>query len=218
MAHKDFTLLRHELQKLPALPPWGRPQGDNWDRLSNFIYRATTLQEVQRLAQGQAQAQKLDPAAFEAYAVRRWYNQQTHDQILQMFLAHPTVTPEENKKHHAIDFYLRGLPFDLKISRFPRAYPQSIHEAQQNPRHLVAWQYRHQSKQGRYHLGNRLFIILHHARRPEQTWQLRRNFDALAARIVDFLDSPTLLGLKITHQHTQKNHLPWSAVIFYVKD
>ena len=145
MTRKNFYAMRHELNKLTELPPWGRPQGDNWDHLSNFIYRAQTLQEVQYQARAKATAHKLDTATFEAYAIRRWYNHHTHDQILQMFLAHPDVTPEKNKKHHAIDFYLRGLPFDLKISRFPHAYPNSIVYAQQHPHHLALWQYESQS-------------------------------------------------------------------------
>ncbi|MBN1221144.1 MAG: hypothetical protein JXM69_19635 [Anaerolineae bacterium] len=145
MAHDHFNLIRHELGKLPELPRWGRVQENHWDRLSNFIYRVKTLRGVQRQARAKAQAEGLEVKAFEAYAVRRWYNQHTHDQILQIFLAHPDVQPEENRKHHTIDFYLRGLPFDLKVSRFPQAYPESIEYAQQHPHHLALWQYQNQS-------------------------------------------------------------------------
>ncbi|MBN1220245.1 MAG: hypothetical protein JXM69_15055 [Anaerolineae bacterium] len=73
------------------------------------------------------------------------------------------------------------------------------------------------SKQGRYHVSNRLFLVLHDLTRPEQTWQLRRDFDMLANLIVDFLNTPTLLGLTVTDQHTQEVYHPWAAVIFYIK-
>ena len=213
----DFNLIRHELNKLTEMPPWGRAQGDQWDRLSNFIYRLQTLQGVRRQAQAVAKAAGLSTKEFEAYSVRRWYNHHTHDQILQMFEAHAEVQPEDNRKHRTVDFYLRGLPFDLKVSRFPQAYPKSLKYAWQHRHHLALWQYEHQSKQGRYHTGNRLFIILHHRLQPELSWQLRRDFEALEILIQDFLDAPILLGLTLTDHHTQEVYRPWSGIIFHVK-
>lgn len=212
----NFNLIRHELAKLTTMPPWGRVQGNRWDRLSDFIYRVKTLRGVRRQARAVAQKERLAEQPFEAYAVRRWYNHHTHNQILQMFLAHPDVEPEENPRHHTIDFYLRGLPFDLKISRFPRAYPETLAYACRHPHHLALWQYENQSKEGRYHTGNRLFIVLHHPARPELSWQLRRDFDALQARITGFLDAPVLLGLTVTNRHTHAIYRPWAGLIFYV--
>lgn len=212
-----FNLIRHELNKLETMPPWGRVQGDQWDRLSNFIYRVQTLQGVQRQAQAVAKAARLPVESFEAYTIRRWYNHHTHDQILQMFLTRPEVQPEENAKHQSIDFYLRGLPFDLKISRFPKAYPESLKYAWQHRQHLALWQYENQSKQGRYHAGNRLFLILYHRAQPELSWQLRRDFEQLEHLIHEFLTAPVLLGLTVTHPKTQEIHQPWAAVIFHVK-
>ncbi|MBE7554483.1 MAG: hypothetical protein HS126_25835 [Anaerolineales bacterium] len=211
------NLIRHELNKLEVLPAWGRAQGDQWDRLSNFIYRVQTLAGVQRQAQAVAKAARLPVEAFEAYAIRRWYNYHTHDQILQMFLAHPDVQPEANQKHHSVDFYLRSLPFDLKISRFPKAYPETLKYAWQHRHHLALWQYENQSRQGRYHAGNRLFLILHYRAQPELSWQLRRDFDALERLIQEFLTAPTLLGLTLTNPKTQEIHQPWAAVIFHIK-
>jgi hypothetical protein len=211
------TLIRHELAKLENLPPWGRSQGDQWDRLSNFIYRVQTLQGLRRQVQAVARAKRLDIAAFENYAVRRWYNHHTHDQILQIFYTHSEVRPAENRKSHTIDFYFREIPFDLKISRFPRAYPETIEFARQNPHHLALWQYENQSQQGRYHTDNRLFIVLHDQSEPEQTWQLRRDFEALATLSQSYLDAPTLLGLRVTNRHTRQVYQPWAAMIFYIR-
>jgi len=205
-----------ELHKLTELPPWGRPQGNHWDGLSRFIYRTDTLDGVRQQAGRIAAANGLDQRAFEAYAIHRWYNFHTHNQILRMILAHPEVTPEPNRKHHSIDFYLRGLPFDLKISRFPRAYPLPFDFARQQPHHLAQWQYENQSKQGRYHTGNRFFIILHHAAQPELVWQVRRDFEALHARLNQFLSAPTLLGLTLPNQPSGEICRPWAVVLFCV--
>jgi len=213
----DFNIIRHELYKLDEMPPWGRKQGDQWDRLSNFVYRVKTLRGVRRQAQAVAKAERINENTFENYAVRRWYNHHTHDQIMQMFYAHPHIQPEENRKHRTIDFYLREIPFDLKISRFPKAYPEDIRHAWQYRHDLALWMYRHQSKQGRYHIGNRLFIILHHRTQPELSWQLRRDFDALETLVNEFLEAPILLGLTLTNHHTKEPYHPWAALIFYVK-
>ncbi|RME77066.1 MAG: hypothetical protein D6784_04415 [Chloroflexi bacterium] len=206
-----------ELNRLTGLPAWGRKQENRWDALSRFVYRTATLEDVRRQAQTTAAEHRLDAPAFEAYAVRRWFNFHTHNRILQMFLSHPDVEPEQNRRHHSIDFYLRGIPFDLKISEFPRGYPQSLAYARQNPHHLAVWQYRNQSRQGRYHTGNRLFVVLHHTIRPELTWQLRRDFDRLQMVIADFLATPTLLGLTIVDQQSGEVYRPWAGVIFCVK-
>lgn len=211
-----MSLIRQELNKLTTLPAWGRQQGDQWDRLSRFIYRVRTLQGVQRQAQAIARARALEVDRFEAYAVRRWFNHHSHDQILQMFLAHPTVRAEEDRQHHTIDFYLRDIPFDLKVSRFPQAYGQNITYARQHPHHLALWQYEHQSREGRYHTGNRLFVVLHNLAEPELTWQLRRDFGALEEKIRAFLEAPTLLGLTVANHKSGEVYRLWSAVIFHV--
>jgi hypothetical protein len=213
----ESNSIRSELNKLKFLPAWGRPQDDRWDRLSNFVYVEKTLRGVLGRTEVVARAEGLDVKRFKRYALRRWYNHHTHDQILQMFYAHPTVRPEPDSKHHSIDFYVRGIPFDLKISRFPQAYPESLEYAWQHRQHLASWQYENQSKQGRYHTGNRLFIILHHRAEPELTWQLRRDFETLARQVEGFLSAPVLLGLTVTNHHTQETFQPWAAVIFYVK-
>jgi hypothetical protein len=164
-----------------------------------------------------AKAKGLGLDAFEAYAIRRWYNHHTHDQILQMFYQQPEITPEIDPKHRTVDFYLRGLPFDLKVSRFPKAYPKSLKYAWQHRHHLVQWQYENQSRQGRYHTGNRLFIILYDRKQPELSWQLRRDFDKLESLVQEFLAEPTLLGLAVPHQGSGEVYLPWAGVIFYVR-
>ncbi len=210
-----FNTIRYELNKLPDMPPWGRKQGDTWDKLSNFIYRVKTLHGVKRQAQAVAKANKINIELFENYTLRRWYNHHTHDQILQMFFTHIDVRPEANTKHRTIDFYLRDIPFDLKISRFPKAYSQDIKYAWQHRHELALWMYHNQSSQSRYHTGNRLFIILHHRIQPEHTWQLRRNFEAIEGLVKDYLDAPILLGLTLEHQ--QDIYKPWAGTIFYVQ-
>lgn len=210
-----MSRIRQELNKLDRMPPWGRPQGNNWDQLSNFIYRVNVLDGLRRQAIAKARAERLDEAAFLAYVIRRWYNFHTHQEIFKLICDHPSVYPEANSRHHTIDFYLRDLPFDLKLSRFPRAYPRSLDEALANPADLIAWQYRHQSQEWRYHAENRLFVIFHHRAAPDQTWQLRREFDRLTALLHSYLDAPLLYGVSFEDKAGLRRQ-PWAGIIFCI--
>ena len=209
--------ISQELNKLAVLPPWGRPQGNDWDRKSNFIYRVTVLDALQRQAIAKAKADGLDEEAFLAYVIRRWYNHHTHQAIFDLICRHPQVKPEENLRHHAIDFYLRDMPFDLKLSRFPRAYPGTLIDAMANPVSLIHWQYQQQSKEWRYHTANRFFVIFHHRSAPNQTWKLRRDFASLAAPLYDYLDKPVLVGANFEDKDGIQR-TPWAGIFFCVVD
>ncbi len=208
-------LIRRELNKLDALPPWGRRQGDEWDHLSDFIYRVKTLEGLRRQARARAHAEGLDVQSFLAYTVRRWYNHHTHQQVLDIICAHPSVRRESNARHPTIDFYLRDLPFDLKLSRFPRAYPYDLDYALAYPADLANWQYRNQSQQRRYHIGNRLFVVFHDRANPADTWRLRRDFPRLESIIHNFLDAPHLVGADFVDKGGERRR-PWAGVIFCV--
>jgi hypothetical protein len=219
---QEQALIRQELNKLADEPSRGRVQGDGWDRLSNFIFREHTLAGVR--GAGRRATAASSPAVaprsvcgLHHFGAGTTTHTPTSAQLLQMFLAHPRGgRPEADRRHRTIDFYLREIPFDLKVSRFPAAYPQDLKYAWQHRHHLAAWQYAHQSKQGRYHTGNRLFVVLHHRANPEQSWQLRRDFAAMSALITNFLTAPVLLGLTVTHHQTGEVYRPWAGVIFHV--
>lgn len=207
--------IQQELNKLERLPPWGRKQANDWDRKSNFVYRVKVLDALYRQAVAKARADRLDENAFTAYVVRRWYNHHTHQAIFDLICRHPQVTAETNSRHHTIDFYLRGMPFDLKLSRFPRAFPGTIDEAMANPAALINWQYQNQSKEWRYHTANRFFIVFHHRTDPAQTWQLRRDFPRLESTLYAYLDAPLLIGANFEDKDGVRQY-PWAGIVFCV--
>jgi len=209
------TDIRAELQRLTRLPPWGRVQQDRWDEASRFIYQIRSLDELRQETRRVAMARGFPLQEFAAYVVRRWYNFHTHQVVLEMFCAHPRVRPEINPRHPSVDFYLDGIPFDLKLTEFPRAYPRSLDEARSCPQDLVNWLYREQSREGRYHVANRMFVVFHHAAAPERTWQVRWMFDRIESAVAVFLEHPVLLRADVfgpdgTH------HSPQAGLIFCV--
>lgn len=184
------TDIRTELWRLSRLPAWDRVQHDEWDAYSDFIYETYSLDDLRRKIRRAAEAFALPLDSFAAYAVRRWYNYHTHQVVLEMFCAHPRVVREEDPRHPWVDFYVDRIPFDLKLTEFPRRYPGSVDEAQADPRRLVNWLYSHQSAERRYHLANRIFVVFHHAQDPSRTWEVRRMFDQIARVVAGFLERP----------------------------
>ncbi len=184
--------IRAELLRLQRLPRWGRIQGDRWDAHSRFIYSIRSLDALRQETKRVAAAAGLPLSDFARYVIHRWYNYHTHQVALDVFCSHPRVRREENPRHHTVDFYLDGEPFDLKLTRFPRAYRNDVATAQAHPDDLARWLYENQSRQGRHHAANRLFVVLHWAGAPERTWELRRDFDLLERQVRAFMDAPCL--------------------------
>jgi len=206
-------IIRGELRKVKQMPPWGRVQGDEWDRASRFIYSTRTLDELRRETKRAAAEAGLPLRDFGCYVIRRWYNFHTHQATLDVVLAHPRTRPEPDPFHHTVDFYLDGQGFDLKLTDFPRRYPHDLAYARAHPADLARWLYVHQSAQGRFHAANRIFVVLHDATDPGRTWELRRDFARLERAIHAFLDKPHLVSVEFEDREG-KQRRPLAGVIF----
>ncbi len=207
--------IRSELQRLTRMPPWGRVQHDDWDRPSRFIYHIRSLEELRQETRRVAAARGFPLQPFAAYVVRRWYNFHTHQVVLEMCYSHPRVTPESDPCHPSVDFYLDGIPFDLKLTAFPRHGPLPLEEARARPEDLVNWLYRNQSREGRYHTANRLFVVFYHALAPERTWEVRRMFDWIEPLVKAYLDRPLLVQARCVGPDNAVHH-PHAGVIFCI--
>jgi hypothetical protein len=208
--------VRAELLKVEQMPPWGRVQGDAWDRASHFVYATHTLPDLRRETKRVAAEMGLPLRDFGQYVIRRWYNFHTHQVALEIALAHPRTRPEPDPFHHTVDFYLDGQGFDLKLTPLPQGFGHSIDYAQAHPEALARWLYRRQSTQGRFHTANRLFVVLYDAAAPDRTWELRRDFDRLERAIHAFLDAPELIPIDLVDQ-AGRTQRPLAGVIFCVE-
>lgn len=209
--------VRRELLKVKRMPPWGRVQGDEWDRASRFIYRLTNLNALRRETKRVAAELGLPVSDFGRYVIRRWYNFHTHQAALDVILAHPRTSPELDPFHHTVDFYLKDEGFDLKLTTLPKGFGHDIDYAQSHPEELACWLYTHQSTQGRFHTANRLFVVLHDEIDPKRTWELRRDFQQLEQTIGDFLDEPRLIQVAFEDQEGA-HHRPTAGVIFCIRE
>src|SRR5438477_3895447 len=128
----DVERIARQLALISQTVPWGRVQDDAWDGLSRFIYRLRTATSVRAEAERAARERGLDPVAFGQYALRRWYCFWGARMAELLFLEHPGVRPGP-PRHHAVDFTIDGVPFDLKTSEVPRRFLGSVGELVANP-------------------------------------------------------------------------------------
>jgi hypothetical protein len=208
--------IRRELHQVRNMPPWRRVQDDDWDRASRFIYRTKKLDELRRTTRDVAAQEDLPLRDFASYVIRRWYNFHTHQAVLDLILSHPHTRPEPDPFHHTVDFYLDEQGFDLKLTGFPRRCGHDLAHARAHLHQFARWLYENQSRQGRFHTANRLFVVLHDAVQPDRTWELRRDFDRLEKIISAFLDEPLWARVEITDSDGTP-HRPLAGVVFCVR-
>lgn len=209
--------IHRELLKVKHMPPWPRKQGDAWDRGSRFIYHTEdldTLREKTRRAASELGASRRD---FGGYVIHRWYNFHTHQAALKIILTHSGTRPEADPFHHTVDFYLDGTGFDLKMTRLPGGFGHDLHHARAHPEELARWLYVNQSRQGRFHAANRLFVVLHDERDPAHTWELRRDLRRLERAIHAFLRKPHLIEVEFEDQNGTRQR-PTAGVILCVRE
>jgi hypothetical protein len=209
--------VRQELLKVRRMPPWSRAQDDEWDRASRFVYATRTLNKLRRETKRVAAEAGLPLRDFARYVLHRWYNFYTHQVVLDMVLAHPCTCPEPDPFHHTVDFYLGDKGFDLKLTNLSPRYPHGLAYARAHPEDLARWLYLHQSRQGRFHAANRLFVVLHDAKNPDRTWELRRDFERLERAVRAFLQEPALVRVEFADRDGV-HHRPFAGLLFCVHE
>jgi hypothetical protein len=133
---------------------WLIRQNNELDKKTNHIYKCRWLKELEEFAR------RLNLTSDEsAYALHRWRNFKRHDawQSL-LFEQVPSIRLELDPFNKKQDFFILtdsgDIPFDLKVTRFPKAITEDISDAE-----LANWFYQNQSTQGRFHLANRFFVV-----------------------------------------------------------
>jgi hypothetical protein len=180
----EYTLEQIQTELVKRLSyryKWGQKQNDLWDGYTAFIYE-TLLWEtfVERMKQVTT-IEKLEKVRLFDYAANRWFNFWSAVGVEQIFSELERVEKVKNSKDSEKDFLLNGIPFDHKTSVFPRNFSEDFNYALQHKKELIQWFYKHQSKQKRFHLKNRLFIVVHAT--DGAHWKLKANLRALKTEI-----------------------------------
>lgn len=153
-------------------------QKDAKDKDTGFIYYCKNVSQVIDLA--------MSNDADIAYSVHRWYNFVTSkmaEELFEQFGAKPETDP----KSHEIDFYLKDIAFDLKLTTMPQIEAQNTLKTRKERNDLIKWMYNNQSKQGRKHFGNKIFIVCN-GEDKHSSMMLKSNIEKLSEGISKFME------------------------------
>ena len=182
----ELVIIEKELKKRLAYPyKWGRKQNDEFDRLTNFVYRISAFEEVLKEIEIRFRKDK-EHSNISNYALNRWYNFWSAQAVEKIFCLLPNVKPALDSKDRLVDFTIDGVTFDHKTSIFPRNFPYKINEAIKQTKELIIWLYKNQSQQQRKHLKNRLFIVLYSS--DGEHWKLKSEISWLKKRIEKYME------------------------------
>lgn len=181
----ELIRIERELKKRLAYPyKWGRKQNDQFDKLTNFVYRISSFEEVLKETEGRFNKDK-EHENIANYALNRWYNFWSAQAVEKIFCSLPNVKPALDEKDRLVDFTIDGVTFDHKTSIFPKSFPYPIEEAIKKTSELIIWLYKNQSQQQRKHLKNRLFIVLYSSNGDH--WKLKAEISWLKERVEKYM-------------------------------
>jgi hypothetical protein len=207
----ELLQIEKELKKRLAYPyKWGRKQNDEFDKLTNFIYRISSFEEVLNEIENKFRSDK-EHQNISNYALNRWYNFWSAQAVEKIFCSLPNVTPALDEKDRLVDFSIDGFTFDHKTSIFPKNFPYTIDEAIKRTNELIIWLYKNQSQQQRKHLKNRLFIVLYSSGREH--WKLKSEISWLKERIEKYMEGFNphfLLKFPLEENHDTISDVIWA--------
>lgn len=203
-----YQELENEIQKCkPYLQEKWAVQNDKQDQDTNFVYYCKTLESCKLLAK----ENEID----EIYAIHRWYNYVCSKAVEEIF-CELGAEPCENPKNKLYDLKIDGTCFDIKVSKFVLKAKQDLY-TRQGKNEMIRWLTENQSKEGRSHLGNKLYVVCV-AETDIDAMMLKSNFKRIKQACERFLeyykDKPFNTILVKTDQNAFS---PIYADLIYVK-
>jgi hypothetical protein len=182
----ELLNIEKELKKRLTYPyKWGRKQNDIFDKLTNFVYKISSFDEVLKETESRFRKDK-EHQNIANYALNRWYNFWSAQAVEKIFCSLPNVKPALDEKDRLVDFTINDVTFDHKTSIYPQNFPYTIQEAIKKTDELILWLYKHQSQQQRKHFKNRLFIVLFSS--DGDHWKLKAEISWLKERIEKYME------------------------------
>lgn len=176
--------LRRTLQIISS--SWKR-QDNSSDDESNFIYRMNSLEECF----SEIQRTKVN----KDYALHRWYNYKTSTTCEKIFCEYGAVH-EKNRSNHDVDIYIDGIPFDVKLTVYPKSLSKNIYDlsTRVGKDGMIQWYYSNQSQENRKQILNRLYVVCD-ATSYNESLLMKCNFSLMRKYIKAFMESIKANGL-----------------------
>ena len=182
-------------------------QNNRFDRATNFIYKASTLDECLMLIQ--------QHGVDRDYALHRWYNYMTSVAAEYLFCEFGAVH-EKDVYNHDVDIYIGKAPYDVKLTIYPAKLSNKPYDlrTRHGKNQMIRWYYENQSQQGRKQLLNRLYIVCD-AETADECLRLKSDFAKLRAKISAFMAYISKHGLnKIDITDNGNDYELYSDIIY----
>lgn len=178
--------IENELKKRHSYPyKWYRKQNDEWDGYTKFIYQISKWDNLVQKIALLAESQNLNKHHIFQYTSNRWYNFWSAKAVEQIFIEIEGINAAINPYDSEKDFHLFGIPFDHKTSVYPKQFGKSFQYAESHKAELIEWLYKNQSTQKRYHLKNRLFLVVYNTN--GEHWKLKAEISMLKAIVEKYV-------------------------------
>ena len=127
------------------------------------------------------------------YAYHRWINSSISHYCENLFCKYG-AQKVENKKDKEKDFFINGVPFDLKVTNYPMtAYEHFDLSNDIGKKDLILWYYKNQAVD-RKHLKNKIYIVCMGST-EEEKWQNRINLELIENKIKEFMKDINFLKI-----------------------
>lgn len=182
-------------------------QDNRNDSSTNFIYNAKTLDECLNLISRNN--------VNRDYALHRWYNYYTSVQCEYLFCDYGAVH-EKDIRNHDVDIYINNIPFDVKLTVYPKALSEKPFNIKQRngKNQMIQWFYAHQSQGKRKQMLNRLYVVCD-GNNPEENLRMKSNFELLRKYICSFMNYTKEYGFnQINITDNQVKYTLYSDIIY----
>lgn len=206
-----IDIYENELKKRLTYPyQWGQKQNDRLDKNSKFIYKIRTFDELITRLKAEFDTVENFNELFH-YAINRWYNFRSARAVEHFFCTFEDVQANKDKYDKLVDFKIKGISFDHKTSVFPKGFNKDFNYCINNKRELITWLYENQSREGRQHFSNRLFIMLYNGKNDNH-WHLKSELGLLNNVIKTYVENfnpDNLVKLNLKNGSTPLSDIIW---------
>lgn len=181
---KEYDSLVIELKEIAPIIPkkWGYKQSNDLDKFDDemIFFKIYSFDLLKEKCDYLLKTNPDFTESIRDYYYHRWFTRMISIKDEHHFSSIPNVVhnPIDDDKNWDIEFYLNPeLRFDIKSGKMPENYLSNIEYALKNPNEVCYFQYDNQSNERRLGYQNRLFIIHHSYRTPNDDFNVRLNFD-----------------------------------------
>jgi hypothetical protein len=160
---------------------WQR-QNNKLDNLTRYIYDAGSLKDLNMILDMTKATN-----STRNYAYHRWFNYLTSKMYEEGF-AYYGAQPAPNEKDHDKDFFIDTMPYDLKVTVLSDKYQGPDIHTEEGKVEYIKWLYQNQSRQQRFHLKNRLFLVCC-ADSPRIAMLQKAAVDENLSKVKEYLDN-----------------------------